>query len=127
MSEPTGLLFAALALFTISALFRRFFLTSNDTKPAFETISDADPLAELVPLNVLYSESQPMEKTASKQTSSVTLNLAPWQLEVAVEVDRLLKTEAKKERHTVPSTEEVRMPVDAFGRAAESEVCLHPR
>jgi hypothetical protein len=77
MSEPTGLLFAALALFAISALLRRVFLTSSDTKPAFETISDADPLTELVPLNVLYSESQPMEKTASKQSSSVTLNPAP--------------------------------------------------
>jgi hypothetical protein len=77
MSEPAGLLFAALALFAISAMLRRVFLTSNDTKPAFETISDADPLAELVPLNVLYSESQPMEKTALKQTSSVTLNPAP--------------------------------------------------
>jgi hypothetical protein len=88
MSEPTGLLFAALALFAISTLFRRVFLTSSGTKPSSETISDADPLVELVPLNVLYSESQPVKKTASNQTSSVMLNLAPWQVEVAVEVDR---------------------------------------
>jgi hypothetical protein len=127
MSEPTGLLFVALALFAISALFRRFFLTSSDTRPASETISDADPLAELVPLNVLYSEFRPVEKTGSKETSNVTLNLAPWQLEVAVEVNRLLKIEAKKERHTAPLTQEVRMPIDTFRRAAESEVCLDPR
>ena len=92
MSEPTGLLFAALALFAISALFRRVFLTSSGTKPSSETISDADPLVELVPLNVLYSESQPVKKTASNQTSSVMLNLAPWQVEVAVDVDRPVAT-----------------------------------
>jgi hypothetical protein len=67
MSEPTGLLIAALALFAISALFRRFFLTSDGAKTLDGNISDADPLAQLELLNI-YIEFQLIQKTASKQT-----------------------------------------------------------
>jgi hypothetical protein len=127
MSEPTGLLFAALALFTISALFRRVFLTSNATKTLDGNISDADPLAQLELLNI-YSESQLRQKTASKQTSSLTLNLAPWQLEVALEVDRLIKTEAKQgEIHRAIDQRGPDASLDSFSRAVESEACFHPQ
>jgi hypothetical protein len=111
MSEPTSLLFAGLTLLAISALLRPVFLAPDRTKSADGDISDTDPLAEHVPLNILYRESQPMQKTEPKQPPTVTLNLAPWQLEVAVEVRRLIKKEAKQERYTAPSIEEIRMPV----------------
>jgi hypothetical protein len=100
VSEATSLLFAAIAILAISLMLRRVFITSDGTKPPAQSIADMDLLDGSVPRNILYSESQVMQKIAPKQTSSVTLDLTPWQLEVAVEISRLIKTEAKQERHT---------------------------
>jgi hypothetical protein len=63
------------------------------------------------------------KKLHQSKTPSV-LDLAPWQLEVAVEISRLVKTEAKQERYTAPLIEEIPLPVDVVSRAVESEVYL---
>jgi hypothetical protein len=123
MSEATSLLFVAITIFAISLMFRRVFRTSDSTRPPDQNISDMDLSDDQVPLNILYSESQAMQKPAPKQTPSV-LDLAPWQLEVAVEISRLVKTEAKQERYTAPLIEEIPLPVDVVSRAVESEVYL---
>ena len=127
MSEGTGLLFAALALFAVSALFRRVFLSSSGKEPLNRNSSYADPLPQFGPLDILYRESQPMQKCEVKQTPSMTPQVAPWQREIAIEVSRLFETEAQREGYTKPLIETIPVPADVVTRAVEYEANLQPQ
>lgn len=115
MSEATGLLFAALALIAVSVLFRRVLLSPKHTD---KVVSDPALCAEEVPLNILYSESKLIQNAERAQIRSV--ELCPWQFEVATEISRLMepkaKAKAKQEQVTATVIKEIPPPVEVFTR-----------